>query len=196
MFLFGYFIQCFIFWTFHISGVHVISFSIYYCIKKNRDFLGSSFMVSFLSNLAILSRSCSSFSILTSTFIGLTFFMDWILCLIISFHIFQHTPQWNHFLPFQDSFYVYLGIEQAIESLGFYFFFFYTWLFLLVKCHLNRVSNSSQVDPISIRSLSNVTLYILPFMYKLLNLLLVNSKTGWCLLSYLLFSSFWLIWIL
>ena len=146
-------------------------------------------MLNFLSNLAILSRSCLSFSILTLNFFGLTFLLGLPLIFSNFLPYLSAYSSINPFSAFQHSFYLCLGIEQEIQSLGFYSCGYWsTWLLLFDKCHLNRVSNSSHVDPIYVRSLLKATLYILP-----LNLRLVNSKSGWCLFSYLLFSSFWLI---
>ena len=73
--------------------------------------------------------------------------------------------------------------------LGLSFLFFYTWLFLLDKCHFNLVFSSSHVEPTYNLPSSNIILYILPFLYRLLNLLFVSSNVGCSLVTYLLFSS-------
>ena len=73
--------------------------------------------------------------------------------------------------------------------LGLSFLFFYTWLFLLDKCHFNLVFSSSHVEPTYNLPSSNIILYILRFFYRLLNLLFVSSNVGCSLVIYLLFSS-------
>ena len=73
--------------------------------------------------------------------------------------------------------------------LGLSFLFFYTWLYLSDKCHFNLVFSSSHVEPTYNLPSSNIILYILPFLYRLLNLLFVSSNVGCSLVTYLLFSS-------
>ena len=73
--------------------------------------------------------------------------------------------------------------------LGLSFLFLYTWLFLSDKCHFNLVFSSSHVEPTYNLPSSNIILYILPFLYRLLNLLFVSSNVGCSLVTYLLFSS-------
>ena len=78
---------------------------------------------------------------------------------------------------------------------GLFFLFLYTWLFLLDKCYLNLGFSSSHVEPTYTLPSSNIILYILPFLYRLLNLLCVSSNVGCSLVTYLLFSSLKFRWM-
>ena len=78
---------------------------------------------------------------------------------------------------------------------GLFFPFLHTWLVLFDKCHFNLIFRSSLVKPTYTLPSSNIILYILPFLYRLLNLLIVNSNTSCTLVTYLLFCLLKFRWI-